>query len=398
MPKSPIDKTDPMPRYLQVRRVLEESVRSGQYRPGSQLPGERELAQQLQVSQMTVNKAILALVGDGWLRREIGKGTFVNDGFRPPLPEVLRIGFAVPVTAEFVQEDYYLGALLRGIQRAVTNAPVSLTLLETPTDSLYERLIEAPVDGFLLTDVLDRCLDDVQRLAQAGRKMVLLGADREPLHVPFVDSDNYGGARAAVEHLLGLGHRRIAGVFAYTNTCNTRHRVRAYLETLREHRIEAPPEFLMAFGNIYPPEFLMAAGKIYPLLEPVHTQIAQLLTGTPRPTAFFCGGYYLALEAMKAAQEAGLRLPDDISIVGFDDPVSARYVSPPLTTVHQPLEEMGRHATLKLLHWLRTQEEPPLRDVLPATLRIRGTTAPAALETPSASEGHTPSQLLSTER
>src|SRR5581483_8162918 len=292
MQKSPIDKTDPMPRYLQVRRVLEESVRSGQYRPGSQLPGERELAQQLQVSQMTVNKAILALVNDGWLRREIGKGTFVSDGFRPPLPEVLRIGFAVPTTAEVAQEDFYLGALLRGIQRAVTNAPVSLTLLETPTDSLYERLIEAPVDGFLLTDVLDRCLDDVQRLAQAGRKMVILGADREPLHVPFVDSDNYGGARAAVEHLLSLGHRRIAGVFAYSGSCNTRHRLRAYQETLRAHGIAAPPEYTLTFGNIYP------------LLEPVHAQVTQLLSRTPRPTAFFCGGYYLALEAMKAVQEA----------------------------------------------------------------------------------------------
>src|SRR5581483_3470059 len=135
-----------------------------------------------------------------------------------------------------------------------------------------------------------------------------------------------------------------------------------------------------------PPEYTLTFGNIYPLLEPVHAQVTQLLSRTPRPTAFFCGGYYLALEAMKAVQEAGLCLPDEVSVVGFDDPVTARYLSPPLTTVHQPLEEMGRHATLELLDWLRTHEEPPLRTVLPATLRVRGTTAPPAADAPPPSE------------
>src|SRR5260221_13879302 len=92
-----VDKSDPIPRYLQVRQILEENIRSGQYGTGGSLPGEREIARLLNVSQMTVNKAVLALVQDGWLHREIGNGTFVRRNFQPPGPEIRRIGCVPPV-------------------------------------------------------------------------------------------------------------------------------------------------------------------------------------------------------------------------------------------------------------------------------------------------------------
>jgi DNA-binding LacI/PurR family transcriptional regulator len=368
MPRNVIDKTDPMPRYLQVRGILEESVRSGKYRPGAQLPGERELAHTLAVSQMTVNKAIQAMVADGWLRRETGKGTFVPDGFRPPTPAILRIGFAVLKAADQVRRDFYLSGLLKGIQSAVTNQPISLTLLEVDRTELYERIIDAPIDGCLLIDVLDRSGDDVARLVEAGRRIVILGADQEELGVPFVDSDNYGGTRSAVEHLIGLGHRRIAGVFAFRDTCNTRNRWRAYQETLHHHGVPDAADQAVVLGDI----------ECRP--EMLREQVDGLLGTAHRPTALFCGGYNIAVAAMDAVHAAGLRIPADISLVGFDDPTQARYLSPPLTTVGQPLEEMGRRATRKLVQWLRTHEEPPLRDILPATLQVRGSTAPVTGE------------------
>jgi DNA-binding LacI/PurR family transcriptional regulator len=365
MPRNLIDKSDPTPRYLQVRRILEGDVRSGKYRPGDQLPGERDLARALNVSQMTVNKAILAMTADGWLRREIGKGTFVPEAFRPPVPAVLRIGFAVRTPTETVQEDFYLSGLLRGIQRAIANEPVSLNVLEVPKGEIFDRLQEAPIDGCLLVDVLDRNCDDITRLAEAGKRMVIMGVDQEPLPVPFVDSDNYGGAMAAMEHLIGLGHRRIAGVFAYTNSCNSRMRMHAYADALASAGIAICPEYRVAVDDS---EDNLAV---------IHQRVSDLLRASDRPTALFCGGFHLALEAMKAAQEAGLTVPRDISVVGFDDPISARYVHPPLTTVHQPLEEMGYRAMCMLVEWLRTHEEPQHRDVLPATLQVRASTAPA---------------------
>src|ERR1051325_10093685 len=94
-----IDKKNPIPRYLQVKQFLEERVRAGTYRAGTRLPGERDLAQELGVSQMTVNKGIMALVDAGWLYREHGNGTFVSAGFRPPLPATLQIGVVTEVDA-----------------------------------------------------------------------------------------------------------------------------------------------------------------------------------------------------------------------------------------------------------------------------------------------------------
>jgi DNA-binding LacI/PurR family transcriptional regulator len=366
-----VDKTDPIPRYLQVRKILEEAIRSGQYGPGARLPGEREIARSLNVSQMTVNKAVLALVQDGWLLRETGNGTFVRPDFRPPAPTILRLGFAVPTSAQYAQEDFYLGSLLQGIQRAITNEPVNLTILETSPASLYDRLREAPVDGCLLTDVLDGSYADIQNLVAAGKKIVLIGADREQPPAPCVDSDNYGGARAAVEHLIDLGHRRIAGVFAYKDRCNTRDRWRGYEDALHAHDITVPAEYI-----VVPPEYVHAFADADPQPEPRRNPIRELLGRDSRPTAFFCGGYYIALEVMKTLQEAGLRIPADVSVVGFDDPGSARYLSPALTTLHQPLEEMGWRATSKLLEWLRNHEEPPRHDILPASLKVRGSTAP----------------------
>lgn len=366
--KNTINKNDPIPRYLQVRRILEHAVRTGQYRPGSQLPGERELAVEMQVSQMTVNKAILTLVSDGWLRREIGRGTFVPHDFHPPQPAVLRIGFAIPYPLENASEDHYLGPLLRGIQRAVTNESVSLNLLETPFDSFYTRLNDASLDGFLLTDVVDECLADVRKLAAEGKRMVILSTERDSLPVPSVDSDNLGGAQEAMEHLISLGHRRIGGLFTYTDSSNSRQRLRAYTETLRKHGLDVPEDCCIALDRSHSIPDVLAAG------------IRAMLAKPDRPTAYFCGGYYIALETIQAAREAGVRIPEDLSVVGFDDPVSASYLTPPLTTVRQPLEEMGYKATHMLLRWLRHHEEPSAHKVLPARLKVRGSTAPPSAD------------------
>jgi DNA-binding LacI/PurR family transcriptional regulator/DNA-binding transcriptional regulator YhcF (GntR family) len=359
-----VDKSDPIPRYLQVRRILEESIRSGQYGPGSRLPGEREIARDLNVSQMTVNKAVLALVQDGWLHRESGNGTFVRPDFRPPAPELLRIGFVSPISSDHILDDYYLGALFRGIQRTVANEAVSLSLLEVHEEEMFERLTASDLHGFLVAGISQRSIPELRRLQEADVRAVVMGASWEALPVPFVDSDNYGGAVSAVRHLIGLGHRRIAGIFAFMGSCNSQHRLKAFRETLSEHAIPLPDEYTLAFENA-------------DLLRGTPTErVRALLDGTkPAPTAFFCGGFQLVLEVMREIQREGHRVPQEISIVGFDDLTAAHHTSPPLTTVRQPLNEIGQRAMQKLLDWLRTGVPPRKEDVLPTQLIQRESTA-----------------------
>lgn len=357
-----VDKNNPLPRYVQAKLIIQQRIRSGKYRPGERIPGERDLAAELRVSQMTMNKALLELVKEGWLYREHGKGTFVPEGFCPPPPEILQIGVVAHIPAERALEDFYLGSLFRGMQRAIANAPVSLSIIEVPADAIVEKLSDAPLDGLLVLDVLEQNVEKANQLFRAGLKMVVLGASWKGLEAPFVDSDNIGGTQSALNHLLGLGHRRIGGVFALPNTCNTQDRLRTFRKTLREHGVQVDDTLILIEEETVS---LSDAGR---------DRLRQRLRAPDRPTAFFCGGYYLALDVMRIAREEGLQIPGDLSVVGFDDPVSAALLSPPLTTVRQPLDEMGRLATLMLLQWLRNTEPPRQSVVLPTQLMVRSST------------------------
>jgi DNA-binding LacI/PurR family transcriptional regulator len=365
MSKREVDKSNPMPRYLQVKSILEGWIRTGRFKAGARVPGEREIALDLQVSQMTANKAILALVEEGWLYREHGKGTFVCHDFHPPIPAILRVGVVAHLSAVEALEDVYLGTLFGGMQRAIVNAPVSLSLLEVYPDTMYDRLMEADMDGFLLVNVLEQNIQTAQRLYEQGKRLVALGTAWEPLSVPFVDSDNQEGTRAAIRHLLTLGHRRIAGVFSLVTTSNTQHRLRAYRETLGDHHIDLPDHYVISGDGVFP------------LSEAAVQRVRQLLQEHPRPTAFFCGGYHLALEIMRALRDEGLSIPEDVSVIGFDDPVSAAHLTPSLTTVRQPLDAMGQMAMTKLSQWLATHAEPERETVLPTELIVRCSTGPA---------------------
>lgn len=361
--RNSVNKADPIPRYLQVRRILEDTIRSGKYGPGARLPGERELAKNLNVSQMTVNKAVLALVQEGWLHREVGNGTFVQENFRPPLPATLRIGFVAPMQSDHILDDSYLAALIRGIQRVVVNEAVSLSLMEAPEDSLFERVQAADLDGYLITGISARSVPELARLDQEGIRAVVMGSSWEDLTLPLIDSNNYGGTQAAVGHLLNEGHKRIAGIFAFMNSCNTQHRLQAFRDSLAAQGCPLPPEYVLEFEN-------------NDLLHRTIGPRIQALLQTAPPTAFFCGGYSLALEVMQAIRLEGMQIPEEISVIGFDDHSSASLLTPPLTTVRQPLNQIGQRAMEKLLVWLRTGQRPERAEVLPTEIVWRASAAP----------------------
>lgn len=359
-----IDKTNHIPRYIQVKRILADRVRTGCYPPGIRIPGERDLANELGVSQMTVNKSILEMVDEGWLYREHGRGTFVPDDFLPPPPETLNIGIVSQVEAGRHLEDYYVGSLFRGMQQAVADRSVSFSIMARPSADLYGRLATGAMDGYLLVDLPRELVPDVNRLRESGRRVVVLSASWPDLGVPCVDSDNRCGARAAVEHLLNLGHTRIASVFTLLNTSNSLDRFHACNSALAERGIRLPSRFTISTEGAFES------------VDERNEQVLRLLDRADRPTAFFCAGYYSALETIQTIRKSGLTVPGDVSVVAFDDPVSAAHLTPPLTTVQQPLEVMGRVAMEKLLRWLTTRAEPARTDIMPTRLVVRGSTAP----------------------
>jgi LacI family transcriptional regulator len=177
-----------------------------------------------------------------------------------------------------------------------------------------------------------------------------------------VDSDNLGGARIATQHLIGLGHRRIAHFRGRSDLASAQLRESGYRESLAEAGIPFDASLVLDGG--YQTAQTAAAAR-------------ELLTRADRPTAVFAANDMSAIGVLQAARELGLRVPEDLSVIGFDDIPEAASSTPPLTTLAQPLHDIGAQA-LRMLVELLADREVPSRVHLPAELVVRGSTGPAS--------------------
>src|SRR5690554_793765 len=212
---------------------------------------------------------------------------------------------------------------------------------------------------FVLSDV-----DDTQRRQLASRAIPFVIVDTAgdlPEGVPTVGSQNWSGGLAATRHLLGLGHRRIAVISGPGDVLCSRARVDGYRMALDEAGVDIDPS-LICYGD-----FFVGGG---------YTHGSALLDRPDRPTAIFAGSDNQALGVLRAARERGLRIPEDLSVVGYDDLPVTEWLAPPLTTVHQPLTEMASTATQILLRLARGEPVRNSRIDLATELVVRQSTPP----------------------
>lgn len=177
-----------------------------------------------------------------------------------------------------------------------------------------------------------------------------------PSGPPTIDSDNLAGARAATEHLIGLGHRRIGFLGGRPDLESARLREEGYREALKEAGLDID-------------EGLMRVGGYRPDLAdlPAH----ELLSLPDRPTAIFAANDLSAIRTMEVARQLGLRIPDDVSVIGFDNVPESALTEPPLTTVAQPIHTMGAEALRMVIDLIAGKpRDPHLR--LPTSIVVRG--------------------------
>ncbi len=190
--------------------------------------------------------------------------------------------------------------------------------------------------------------------------VVAVDPHRGPSGPPTVDSDNVAGARAATEHLIGRGPRRIAVLGGRPDLESARLREQGYREAMG------------AAGIAVDPALLRVGGYRADLADlPAH----ELLTLADRPTAVFAANDLSAIRTMEVARELGLRVPDDVSVVGFDNVPESALTDPPLTTVSQPIHRMGAEA-LRLVVDLVEGRPRDAHLRLPTSLVVRGSTRP----------------------
>jgi LacI family transcriptional regulator len=230
-----------------------------------------------------------------------------------------------------------------------------------PDRRWLENLASRRSDGVLLV-LSELSAAQQAHLSKLGIPVVIVDPAGAPdPAVPSVGATNWAGGVAATEHLIGLGHERIAVIGGPTDVLCSRARVDGYRAAMNASALKVPP------GYVRTGDFLSPTGYRETLV----------LLGQPRPpTAIFVCADQMALGAYEALYERGLRVPDDVSIVGFDDLEEARWAIPPLTTVRQPLAEMAGMGTRMLLSLIDGEELDTLRVELSTSLVTRSSTAP----------------------
>jgi LacI family transcriptional regulator len=270
----------------------------------------------------------------------------------------------------------YALEIVRGIADELATAELEVLISATYQDSGREHarvdlLTSGTVDGLLLVAPL---LADptVELLRSRATPLVVVDPRRLDTDLPRVTVDNYGGMRQAAQHLIDLGHRKIAYIAGDSAFESSAVRFSGFAEAMTLAGLPVSADLVVECGFDYTRGFNAAVEVI----------------NIDSPTAILAGADIIAMASVDAAHAQGLRVPEDISIVGFDDLPQAQHCYPPLTTVRQPLHDMGQLAARALIGQL--DGEPPLlrRMQLPTSLIVRGTSTTVRSE--PASSASTP--------
>jgi LacI family transcriptional regulator, galactose operon repressor len=274
----------------------------------------------------------------------------------------------VGVMSPVVHHSYF-SVILDGAGEALYEHDMRMVLCPTHHEherevTLLERLMHGTTDGAVLI-LPEESGEELSALHEHGYRFVIIDPHKSlDERVPTVSAAHTSGASEAVEHLLNLGHRRIAAITGPRGWIATEERLRGYRAALAavgvmpDPRLEVESDFSDRGG-------VLATEALLELPDP--------------PTAIFAFNDMLAIGAMQAARARGIRIPQDLSVVGFDDTFEASIVTPALTTVRQPLAEMGRMAVALLVRLLQNQRIEALHVELATKLVVRESTAAVAV-------------------
>lgn len=267
------------------------------------------------------------------------------------------IGMVVPVFTWPI-----LGELVRGITEILNRTAYELVLytfndedLNRDRRDIINRLLATQLTAGLLAAYPGALSDQLTELYSQGVPVVVID-DQRMQTVPWVRADDVTGAYNVVHHLIQLGHRRIAHIQGPGEYLVSHDRHQGYLRALEEAGI-APDATLILEGDFLPQSGYSCAQRLFDLPE------------EQRPSAIFASADQMAYGVLRAAEERGVSIPQDIALVGFDDDAPSAHVLPPLTTVRQPSYEMGQEGIKLLLKLLAEQEASDLNPV-PAAASI----------------------------
>lgn len=328
-----IDRNSPIPNYFQLQTWLREQIEQGVFKPGDRIPTEAEFSRITGLARATIRQAIQNLVNMGLLARKRRLGTFVLEKIVVTNSQTI-IGLLIPDIRRG-----YAPILARGVQDEAAKNKHSLILCDT--DDLFvradfhaDRMIENSVSGviFIPTAASDQQNQKIiNKFKRNNIPVVLVDRILPSRELDYVTADNIKGAYEMTEYLIKRGHRRIA-ITLSTLISTERDRLEGYKNAFRDNNIPIDENLILTHSGPFSGErYIQIAEKIFkPDLN---------------VTAVFAGHDRIALVLYAEAKKQGIAIPEDISIVGYDD---LDFTTVSLTTMHQPIYEMGQES-LKLI-------------------------------------------------
>lgn len=363
--------------HVQLHNALRQLIVSGRWQHGERIPSEPQLAEHLQISRTTVRNALQRAEMEGLIVRAPGRGTFVAYDLTEQR-DTRVVGY---VTRSFHNEIHRI--LLSSAETELRSEGYNVIFSKAQTNAeeveVLEQLLNAQVSGLIVW---------ANAKVIAGQRAILREYQARQIPIVFIDrhvdgiegdyvgSDNFGGTVALMEHLVELGHRHIVYLsHSILDLYPVAERYRGYHAAVAKHQLQHYAPWTL--NSPHTNEFFET--DLFQLLDERGSdftqQLTQLMNNTsPKPTALVCVNDALAIIAMRAMRQMGLNVPEDISVVGFDDISIAAYVDTPLTTASQDAHAIGQQAAQNLLERLDGLTTPPRYITVPTRLQIRTST------------------------
>jgi len=382
------------PLYQHIFQQLEDKIRNGIYPEGSQIPTEKELMNMYNTSRITVSRAVKELELLSYVKRLKAKGTFVSShsqwnsqtisqssGNRP----FVSILFPAPVSKVALNMEVFYGVELAcrklGYGLSVTSLDLkdgnSLTAIDREKDLIGEVINSGALGAIILPYSSQSSPEMYSRMLVHAFPFVLIDRKVFGIDASFVSSDNTSGFYSIVEHLIESGHRRIAFVSGNTYGSTSRsNRFSGYLQAMNDNRIPVKDEYIIHdmvpfdYNKVFYDQTVAGNEQ---LRKSTINVLENLMRLENPPTALAATNDYIALYTMNVARDIGIRIPEDLSITGFDNLPICSLFTPRLTTVAQDFSGMGESAVSLLDMAIKNPQRKPECIQLATTLILGDT-------------------------
>jgi GntR family transcriptional regulator of arabinose operon len=381
-------------KYNMVKGKITEWIVSGQVRPGDKIYSENELVKMFGVSRHTVRQAVGEMVHEGWLYREQGAGTFCSNRIiqNTPQNEAIKTnGKNIGVITTYIS-DYIFPSIIRGIESYLTDQGYSLTLACTDNDIEKEKqciqsMLSRNIDGLIVEPTkssnYNPNINYYLELEQKNIPYLMINQFYSQLIPPHIIVNDEKGGFIATDHLMKLGHKKIIGIFK-TDDLQGVYRMKGFIRAFRENNIPFFSEMVITYST---------EEQNSNLLENIKKH---LLSSKVIPTGIICYNDQLALSVLNVLRELKLRVPEDISIVGYDDSHLAEASEVKLTSVKHPKLEMGIEAAKWIVSAVENKNlegSNPSSIVYEPEIVIRNSTASLTTENDFATTPNLPVEL-----